>query len=420
MKPHKDISSAVEWFLATPDNSLTQWGDQGDINILAYYGASFLWALYLTDHYGINFMGQYTQGGLVGIEGINALLEPFGKDFYDVFHDWRLANLLQMDSGPYGYELDELLAINPEAVLDFNELEPLTIHEINARQLNWKSASDIFGETYTIGTTSVPKGYATETFNVGAFGTDYIMFSNLKGLSTFWIDGDDDILVPGWTYDDVGVYWYSGAGDLMHTLISTEVYVDPADPYLTLTTYWDIEDYWDFGFVQVSTEGKWDSEWVSLSNVNTTSIIDPAAIIHAVNNIPGLTGWSVDIAEITFDMSAYAGQTVNLGFRFVTDWATFYEGWYLFSAIVSGVEVLGDLGIVYPEVDFMVTVVENYGTNHVFVHDMWLLSDASELGVVFMYAHKKENIVLVISPMMDLGAADYKFKVRKVRGWRFW
>lgn len=410
----------IEWFLATPDNSLTQWGDQGGINILADYGAAFLWALYLTDHYGINFMGQYTQGGIVGIDGINALLEPFGKDFYDVFHDWRLANLLQMDSGPYGYELDELLAINAEAVLDFNELEPLTIHEINARQLNWKSASDILGETYTIGTTSVPKGYATETFNVGAFGTDYIMFSNLKGLSTFWIDGDDDIEVPGWTYDDVGVYWYSGAGDLMHTLISAEVFVDPADPYLTLTTYWDIEDNWDFGFIQVSTEGKWDSEWVSLENANTTSIHDISAINDAVDNLPGLTGWSVDVAEITFDMSAYAGQTVHLGFRFVTDWATFFEGWYLFSAIVSGFEVLGEFSIVYPEVDFMVTVVENYGTEHVFVHDMWILHDASELGFVFMYAHKKENIVLVISPMMDLGAADYKFKVRKVHGWRFW
>ena len=408
----------IEWFLATPDNSLTQWGDQGGINILADYGAAFLWALYLTDHYGINFMGQYTQGGIVGIDGINALLEPFGKDFYDVFHDWRLANLLQMDSGPYGYELDEILAINPEAVLDFDELEPLTIHEIEARQLGWKSASKFFGETYTIGTTSTPQGYKTDTFNVGAFGTEYIMFTNLKGLEYFAINGDDEIVVPGWTYDEPGAYWYSGEGDLMNTLIAGEVYVDPADPFLTLTTYWDIEDYWDFGFVQVAPEGKWDSDWVSLENANTTYIHDTAAIIDAVNNLPGLTGWSEEIVEITFDMSAYAGQTVHLGFRFVTDWATFYEGWYLFSALVSGVEVLGDLAIIYPEVDFMVTVVENYGTNHVFVHDMWILNDATEIGLVFMHARRRENIVVVISPMMDLGAADYKFKIRKVRG--FW
>lgn len=402
----------IEWFLATPDNSLTQWGDQGDINILADYGASFLWALYLTDHFGIDFMGQYTQGGIVGIEGINALLDPFGTDFYEVFHDWRLANLLQMDSGPWGYELDELQVINPDAVLDFNELEPLKIHEIEARQSGWMTASKLFGQTYTTSTDSAPVGYKTHTFNVGAFGTEYIMFSNLKEGNEFLINGEDDIIIPGWTYDSG--YWYSGADDLLNTLIATEVFIDPLDPTLTLITYWDIEDYWDFGFVQVSTDGNWDSEWISLENANTTYLHDPAAHINVLNNLPGLTGWSVDIVEITFDMSAYAGLNVHLGFRYVTDWSFTYAGWYLFSAIVSGVEVLGNLDYVYPEVDFMVTIVENYGTDNPIVHDM-VLDDATEFGVIFMYVNKhEEDIVVVISPMMELGAADYKFKIEKI------
>ncbi|TFH27289.1 MAG: peptidase M6, partial [Promethearchaeota archaeon] len=38
---------AIDSYFATPDNSLTEWGDQGDINILADYGVAMLWTIYL-------------------------------------------------------------------------------------------------------------------------------------------------------------------------------------------------------------------------------------------------------------------------------------------------------------------------------------------------------------------------------------
>ncbi len=412
----------IEWFLATPDNSLTQWGDQGGINILADYGASFLWALYLTDHYGIDFMGAYTQGGLAGTEGINALLAPYGKDFNKVFHDWRIANLIHAKYGKYGYQLDEIQAINPKAILNFDELEPLNVHEINARQLNWKSASKFFGETMAGTTAPGDTQYSTGIYDVGAYGSDYINFANLKGLETLFLDGQDDVPTEGWSYNDTEMYWYSGAADLLNTLIATEIYVDPTDPYLTLTTYWDIEDYWDFGFVQVSTDGKWDSDWTSLSNANTTSFHDPAAISTAVDNLPGLTVWSGDIVNITFDLSAYAGDNVYLGFRYVTDWATTYEGWYLFNVDVSGQDYVESLNHVYPEVDFMVTVVQEMrgwrGHSYYVVFDMWL-RDATETGFSFLYGSKWVNTYVIVSPMIDLGAADYSFALSKVHFHRF-
>jgi hypothetical protein len=36
----------LPYFLATPDNALTQWGDQGDDNILADYAQVLLWATF--------------------------------------------------------------------------------------------------------------------------------------------------------------------------------------------------------------------------------------------------------------------------------------------------------------------------------------------------------------------------------------
>lgn len=414
----------IEWFLATPDNSLTQWGDQGDINILADYGAAFLWSLYLTDHYGFNFMGDYTQGGVTGIPGINALLESYNTDFYKVFHDWRLANLIQAEWGLYGYQLDELKAINPDAELNFDELEPLKIHEVSGKSFPWKVASEEFGETYTKGTNLVPEGYPTGYFNVGAFGTDYIHFKDFKGLEVLFFDGDDDTPVPGWTYDEIEDHWYSGEGDLYNTIISTEITVDSEDPTLTLTTYWDIEDYWDFGFVQISPDGgKWDSTWISLENEYTTYDHDPAAISTAVANLPGLTSWSGfleggPIITMTFDLSAYAGDTVHLGFRYVTDWATTYEGWYVMDVAVSGADVpLTNFNILYPEVDFMITIVErnecrcrHYQYYYYFIHDMWFKWDDTEYGFSSIFAQRNEDIFVLISPMIDIGYADYQFK----------
>ena len=105
---------AINSFLYTPDNSLTEWGDQGDINILADYGAALLWAVYLSDHYGgAEFLRHFVQAGIPGIEGVNAALAYFGYDvtFNDVFRNWRLANLIHSDfpgRGKYNYETIDL------------------------------------------------------------------------------------------------------------------------------------------------------------------------------------------------------------------------------------------------------------------------------------------------------------------------
>ena len=101
-------------YFATPDNSLTVWGDQGDINILADYGAAALWTIYLSDHYGgAEFISHFVQAGIPGIEGINAALAYFGYDvtFDDVYRDWRLANLIHSDfpgCGKYNYKSIDL------------------------------------------------------------------------------------------------------------------------------------------------------------------------------------------------------------------------------------------------------------------------------------------------------------------------
>ena len=382
----------IEWFLATPDNSLIEWGDQGGINILADYGAAFLWAVYLKEHYGENFLSDYVQAtGLPqsSIERINALL-PDGVDFYDVFHDWRIANLLDglVSEELYNYE-----------TLNLDALDPLRIYEISSDKVTWTS-SKTFGNTYTIGTTNMPDGYITEVVDLNPFSTDYIALTGIEGENIILFDGDDLAKYPfKWYETDEG--WHTKKGDLINILLAGNASVDPDDHTLTLSTSWDIEEYWDFGFVQISID---DGEtWTSLENGYTTDEYDVNALGKIVDNLPGLTGNSGVPIPMEFDLFDYAGMDVLIGFRYITDWGYTKHGWTIHEASVSGVPVV--LGNVPKEADFMVTIVKTVGYE---VIDL-SLSDA-EYGELFGYIANNEDLILIISPIMEYGTVDYKFK----------
>jgi len=322
-------------YFATPDNSLTVWGDQGDINILADYGVAALWTIYLSDHYGGgDLIRTYVQSGIPGIEGINAALQTLRYKkwitFETIYRDWRIANLIRSDHPGHGrYNYKSIDLNDPEII-------PVRMYEESGLPVDWTKGTD-YGSTTTI------LGYDTGVSRIYTFGSDYIKFTDWprRNAKLLAFDGDDTAIY-GWSMTEDGL-WYSGAENLMDTLLVGEAYVDPTDPTLEITTYWDIEDFWDFGFVQVSTDG--GTTWISLENEYTTYNYDPAAHPNIVANLPGLTSWSEFITPdgwvtMSFDLTAYAGQTVLIGFRYMTDWATLYEGWYISEATVSGIPLV--------------------------------------------------------------------------------
>ena len=102
-----DNAAHVRSFERTPQTSLVYW--PGVEATLANYGATYLWTVYLHEHYG----GFATISSLIahpnnGINGINAVLsaQGYSQDFEDVFSDWKIANFLDdsnFASGKYGY-----------------------------------------------------------------------------------------------------------------------------------------------------------------------------------------------------------------------------------------------------------------------------------------------------------------------------
>ncbi|WXG42522.1 MAG: hypothetical protein WED04_00180 [Promethearchaeati archaeon SRVP18_Atabeyarchaeia-1] len=400
--PVSDINS----YFYTPDNSLTQWGDQGGINILADYGIAALWTIYLSDHYGgAAFISYFVETGIPGMDGVNSALAHFGYKvtFDQVYHDMRIANLVRSDfpcNGKYNYKT---INLNDPAFI------PVRIYETSGLPIPMTKGTD-FGTTNTI------LGYDTGVSKIAPYGTDYVMFQNWNKLGLVSFSGDR---IAGWTYDSSAGYWWSGASDLYNALLQGSAYVNPSKPYLTLVTSWGIESYWDFGFVQVSTDkGK---TWTSLSNAYTTSDYDPSAHPDIIANLPGLTDYNPEWPEwttMTFDLSAYAGQKVMIGFRYMTDWAAEYEGWFIKSASVSDNSF--KLTPVTPAVKWQVTLVSVIptccGTVYVPV-DMWLC-EMTQKGASLGFANKPIYTIMIITPTMSSGWADYEFSATPIGS--FW
>ena len=127
---------------------------------------------------------------------------------------------------------------------------------------------------------------------------------------------------------------YSQTGDLVDQQITREVTVPNASPTLTFDARWDTEELWDFGYVQVSTDD--GATWTSLPTEDTTSDHDPDAHPDVVANLPGFTGDSDGWQAETVDMSAYAGDTVMISFRYITDWFTFFPGFWVDNVALGG------------------------------------------------------------------------------------
>jgi immune inhibitor A len=129
--------------------------------------------------------------------------------------------------------------------------------------------------------------------------------------------------------------WFGGKADeLDTTLVRTVDLTGKTSASLSFWTWYDIEETWDFGFVQVSTDG--GATWVSLPIEGTRSDIVADGMPSIAANMPGFTGNSGGWIYKTADLSAYAGAPIMLQFRYMTDWGTSMAGFYIDDIAVTG------------------------------------------------------------------------------------
>jgi hypothetical protein len=296
-----------------PENSLTQWLEKGDPFILADYGATYSLMELLSSRYGDDFMTALHRDDGNGLVGLQDVLDSrsgrdgkgHGKDTaQDVIHDWELAVALDglVDGKQYH------LKGGPVKKGD------VTVKTLDAT-VNWDNP------------------HAYDAPGAPSNGADYVRLRDAKGQ---YLSGDDinslSFSAPT-TLPTQPVEWivdpnppthtgnaalYSGADNRRDEAIVRPIAVGTgAAATLTFDAFWNEEDTWDFGFVQISDDG--GSTYQSLSCTNTTSDADPQAAPAVLENVPGFSGFSETFRPQTCSLAAYAGKTVLLAFRAIND-----------------------------------------------------------------------------------------------------
>ena len=139
--------------------------------------------------------------------------------------------------------------------------------------------------------------------------------------------------------------WYSGADqDWADSRISRTVEVpDATDAKFWMWNNYVIEEDWDFGFVEVSTDGgtTWTEQKVydeAGALVSTSDTYgDPNGRLHDYGNKKyGLTGDSHGWRHDYVDLSGFAGQTVQVRLRYATDAGFLERGWFSDDFSVTG------------------------------------------------------------------------------------
>ena len=304
-----------------PENSLTRWSDQGGPEILCDYGAAYSFMEYLHGRFGGDaFMSalHVEQGN--GLEGLQNVMDKFGYrgiTAQEVVHQWQA--MMALD-----YQIDQGSRLRGGAKRDYTSPTLKSIINFDSKQAYASPGAPTNGADYVrLGDRN---GFVTArrlnalTFNgVGSYAPDPLK----------------------WTVDNGRLY--SGRGDDLDQGIARTITVpsDPAKAVLSADLTWGTELDWDFAYVQVFDPAK--KQWVSLPDreANTTSQHNDSAAANVVANLPGLSGPSPNpdgdpattadqqSGTETFDLSAYAGQTIDVAFRYITDPATTGDGYWV-------------------------------------------------------------------------------------------
>ncbi|WP_329367874.1 immune inhibitor A domain-containing protein [Streptomyces sp. NBC_01483] len=114
--------------------------------------------------------------------------------------------------------------------------------------------------------------------------------------------------------------WWSGSGnDLKNTLTRSVDLTGKSSAALTLDGWYDIEADFDYLYTEVSTDG--GANWTALDGT-----VDGQPIPRDGSGKPALTGTVDAYKKLSFPLDAYAGQKIDLRFRYQSDGGVALKG----------------------------------------------------------------------------------------------
>ncbi len=305
------------------ENSLTVWEDQGNLETLADYGAAWEFMEFLNQRYGPAFMTDLHNEDVNGLEGLQVVLDKYltGTTTRQLIHEW--AAMVAVD----------------RSIDDGAKLRGAT-READYQVSSLHSAVNLDN----------PQSYSTP--GAPPNGSDYVRLRDGAGnalsataIRSLEFSGPTHHAAEplAWTSElqaGDAVLSAGAAADIDRSIVRPIAVPASGDRSLVFDTKYNIEQDWDFGIVQVSTDG--GLRWTSLAGTGTTTQHNGNALGSIVAQLPGFSGVS-DWSTRTFDLTAYAGKTVLLRFRMMTDEFTLGNnpdesgaGWWIDDVRVGG------------------------------------------------------------------------------------
>ncbi|MEE6263279.1 peptidase M6 immune inhibitor A [Plantactinospora sonchi] len=298
-----------------PENSLSLWGESPNPTaVLADYGNAYEFMLYLKDRFGAGFLTQlHRDGERQGLASLAALLKTKGEpDVHEFLHDYQTMVLTDRIVG--NSRLGISLGIDRK-----------------------KATSASLNSTVNLAN---PAAYATP--GAAPNGADYVALTGAKGrvlkgteLRSLQFTGDRTLpAVPlAWTVatDDPdrpgNPVLFSGNENNTDASAVVPVTVPAADPTLTFQAKYGAEEGYDYGYVIVSTDG--GASYTAIPGDRTVD--GPRG--------PAVNGATDGFEAHRYDLSAYAGKAILLGFQYVSDGGVNEGGWKIDDITVGGTTV---------------------------------------------------------------------------------
>jgi immune inhibitor A len=267
-------SSFRSSYLSSTQASLVLWSDNPSSNMPNYGGAS-LFMEYLAQQYGLDSLRLLMNEGADSIQGVQAYLEAVEaqRDFRQVFADWIVANYLDdPDDTAYGY-VDQNIQVHGAYLIR----EPTSLKE-----------------------------------QVEQYGVRYYTLNLDAAQATVRFQGQTQTTLLPVSLPGDGSCWWGNRGDSIDSTLTRWIDLSQQESAtLTYSLWYDIENGWDFAYLEVSTDD--GATWDILETKHSTSR-DPLGNAFG----PGYTGqigWTIE----TVDLTQYAGLDVLLRFEYVTD-----------------------------------------------------------------------------------------------------
>ena len=278
-------------FAENPDLQLNTWPDSEES--YAHYGNAYLFMTYFLSRFGEQATQALIANPANSMESVDNVVQSLdlGLSGDDVFADWVVANWLDDPSqidGRWGYpdyDLDPMKTIE-----DYWSLPAQgegQVHQYAADYITIEAENDI---------------------NIGFEGTTVTQLAPTDAYSGDWA-------------------WWSHGIDSSDTRLTLPVdLTDVDEATLRFRTWYDIEELWDYAYVEISTDS--GDTWTLLESDRTTRE-NPNGNAYG----PGYTGFSggsePEWVLEELDLSSYAGQAVQIRFEYVTDLAVTQPGMFI-------------------------------------------------------------------------------------------